>query len=225
MKKTTYSLDDLLKIRADGAKEFSSKCEAEKKKRMAEAIAGRSGVSELHQRCTVDNYLVASNEQAKVRDFTRWFIDSFDNNNGTSFVFSGESGTGKNHLAAAICNELMRQGKSCLVITITELMIRLRKCYGKDSETGEDDFIKSLVKLDLLVLDEIGLQRGTDAEHLLINQLIDQRLNHLRPTGVLTNLNYTDFDKLVGVRVSRRLKANRGKWLKFNWEAYQGEYI
>ncbi len=41
----------------------------------------------------------------------RQYVEEFDGNIA-SFIFSGKPGTGKNHLAAAICNELLLRGKS-----------------------------------------------------------------------------------------------------------------
>ena len=45
----------------------------------------------------------------------RQYVEEFDGNIA-SFIFSGKPGTGKNHLAAAICNELLLRGKSVLII-------------------------------------------------------------------------------------------------------------
>lgn len=46
-----------------------------------------------------------------------------------SFVFSGAPVTEKNHLAAAIGNHLLALGHSVLVVTIPDLMLRVRECY------------------------------------------------------------------------------------------------
>ena len=216
----TYSREDLERIGREQSDEFNRECNKHRQEFISNRISGRSGIPPLHQDCTIENYQVHCPEQQHVCDFSRWFIDEFRNNQGSSFVFSGESGTGKNHLAAAICNELIQCGQTCLIITITELMIKIRRSYDDDSGTNEDDLIKALVNLDLLIIDEIGLQRKSTAENILINQIIDQRLCNLKPTGILTNLNKTDFMEMVGVRVDRRLKEKKGKWLKFNWECH-----
>lgn len=46
-----------------------------------------------------------------------------------SFVFSGAPGIGKNHLAAVLGNYLLAAGHSVLVVTIPDLMLRVRECY------------------------------------------------------------------------------------------------
>lgn len=185
-----------------------------------EAI-GRSGILPLHQGCTVDNYEVLTEGHEKAKRFARWFCDSFESNNGCGFIFGGAPGTGKNHLAAAICNELMQKNCSCLVITVNELMQKLRNCYQSGSETTEDKFIKTMIDFDLLILDEIGLQRGTDAEMLALNQIVDQRISRFKPTGMLTNLSPQEMSDCLGARIMDRMRMNGGKWISFNWESFR----
>jgi len=69
----------------------------------------RSGIRELHMNCSFDNYQVESQGQMKALELARKYAAEFDGNIA-SFVFSGRPGTGKNHLAAAICNELLLRG-------------------------------------------------------------------------------------------------------------------
>lgn len=182
---------------------------------------GRSGILDLHQSCSVDNYIAATAEQNHVKQFTRNYIDNFHMNNGSGFIFSGSAGTGKNHLAAAMCNELMQRNVSCLVITVNELMQKLRGTYQRDSKITEDQFIRSVIDFDLLIIDEVGLQRGTDAERLAINQIVDGRMCRLKPTGMLTNLEANEINEILGVRVMDRMRNNGGKWLQFKWQSYR----
>ncbi len=186
----------------------------------AQAI-GRSGILPMHQNCSVTNYVATTAEQHNALQFATKYIADFDNNNGGGFIFSGKPGTGKNHLAAAICNALMAHNKTCLVITITELSQKLRNCYQKDSETTEDKFIQTMINYDLLVLDEIGLQRNSESEKLALNQIIDQRICRFKPTGMLTNLSSNQINECLGVRIMDRMRSFGGKWVSFNWESFR----
>lgn len=219
--KSEYSYEDLMRIREEGAKQATDEIVQYQEERALNSILGRSGILPLHQGCTIENYVVSDHLQVFARDFAKNYIEKFSNNFGTCFVFSGGTGTGKNHLSAAICNSLMSTGKTCLVITVTELMIKMRNCYGDNAQYSEDEFIKQLVNFDLLILDEIGLQKGSDHEKLILNQIIDQRLGHLKPVGVLTNLDYQDTQKLLGQRIFDRLKSNNSQWIPFNWGSYR----
>lgn len=86
----------------------------------------------------------------------RQYVDEFDGNIA-SFIFSGKPGTGKNHLAAAICNELLLRGKSVLIITVADIMSAMKDTFS-NRETSEEQLLNDLSNVDLLVIDEIGVQ-------------------------------------------------------------------
>ncbi|HGU6442277.1 TPA: ATP-binding protein [Citrobacter amalonaticus] len=186
----------------------------------AEKIMGRSGIQELHRNCTFANYKVDVNSDSQRKAFT--LAKSYAQNFGAgfaSFVFSGKPGTGKNHLAAAICNQLLKVGKSVLVVTIPDLMLRVRECY--DGGQSEASLLDELCRVDLLVLDEVGIQRGSSGEKVILNQVIDRRLSSMRPVGVLTNLNYDGLLDALGARVIDRLQMDGGMWVNFDWGSYR----
>jgi DNA replication protein DnaC len=223
----SYSWEDIKKLREEDEKKQYAHFKAQFDEHKAKASIGRSGILPLHRGCTIDNFIADTHAKNHVKQFSRYYADNFEQNIGSGFIFSGGVGTGKNHLAAAICNELIEKGKSVLVITVTELMQKLRKCYQIESETSEDQFIKTMIDFDLLILDEIGLQRGTDAERLALNQIVDQRISRFKPTGMLTNLPAGSTDgspsmtSVLGVRIMDRMRSNGGKWISFNWESFR----
>lgn len=216
-----YTYEELAAIRDQENKEFSADIAEKRRKAILEKTIGRSGIQPLHQSCTVSNFETDSQDKVDAKRFAFDYIKNFAENKGKGFIFSGTPGTGKNHLAAAICNALIKSGKSCMIITVNELMQKLRNTYQKDSQTTEDQFIQSMIKHDLLVLDEIGLQRGTDAERLVINQIVDQRVCQIKPTGMLTNLSAEELEAVVGARIMDRMRMNGGKWIPFNWESHR----
>lgn len=222
-----YSREDIERLRTEGERETSQAFVAHHESHRSKSIVGRSGILPIHQGCTVDNYKIEYPDlgQTKAAGFARSFIKSFNENKGRSFFFSGTEGTGKNHLSAAICNELMTQNKTCLIITVSELMMRLNKCYGNNPEMSEDQFYNAMIKLDLMIIDEIGLGRtrvdAANNERLALNQIIDKRLGHLKPTGLLTNLGQDECKEYLGIRIMGRMRANKGHWIDFNWPSYR----
>ena len=228
-----YTWEDLKRLREEDEAKQAAVFEQQFKEHAAKETVGRSGILPLHMKCTVNNFEADTAEKMEAKRFAAEYIMNFDNNLGQGFIFSGNSGTGKNHLSAAMCNELMRRGKSCLVITVNELMQKLRNCYDKNSETTEDKFFHAMNDFDLLILDEIGLQRNNDNERLALNQIIDKRIGCMKPTGMLTNLPagcnkpmgdpewFSNMNDLLGVRIMDRMRSNGGKWISFNWESYR----
>ena len=98
-------------------------------------------------------------------------------------------------------------------------MLRARKCY--DEGQSESVLLDDLCRVDLLVLDEVGVQRDTRNEWVLLNQIIDRRLAAMKPVGVLTNLNFDELSKILGERAMDRLTMDNGIWVNFTWGSYR----
>ena len=187
-------------------------------KARTEKIFGRSGIQRLHRSCSFANYEVTSEPQRKAYTMAKSYAQNFGAG-FASFVFSGGPGTGKNHLAAAIGNHLLAAGHSVLVVTIPDLMLRVRECY--DGGQSEASLLDDLCKVELLVLDEVGIQRGSSGEKVILNQVIDRRLSSMKPVGVLTNLNHAGLQDALGLRIIDRLTMDNGIWVNFDWASYR----
>lgn len=68
-------------------------------------------------------------------------------------------------------------------------------------ETSEEQLLNDLSNVDLLVIDEIGVQTESRYEKVIINQIVDRRSSSKRPTGMLTNSNMEEMTKMLGERV------------------------
>lgn len=69
------------------------------------------------------------------------------------FVFHGQTGRGKTHLAIAIGVAAVSKGREVRLFTTAELVMALTKAYGDDSL---DRFTKDISKCELLIVDELG---------------------------------------------------------------------
>lgn len=222
-----YTWEDLQEIRRRDEEETDKRLTAENREREIKTAFGRSGIMPIHQSCSVTNFEAVTDEQQAAKRFATNYIASFDNGNGKGFIFTGKTGTGKNHLASAICNVLLSHGRTCLVTTVSEMMQRLRSCYGPEKTMTEEQFFKSMLAVDLLVIDEVGLQKNTENEKLALNQIIDQRVGHLKPVGILTNLKPVSgngeqsLETVLGPRILDRLRGSC-RMIPFNWESYRG---
>lgn len=125
----------------------------------------RSGIRPLHQNCSFENYRVECEGQMNALSKARQYVEEFDGNIA-SFIFSGKPGTGKNHLAAAICNELLLRGKSVLIITVADIMSAMKDTF-RNSGTSEEQLLNDLSNVDLLVIDGSACRpnRNTKSDH------------------------------------------------------------
>lgn len=209
---------DLMAWQQEEGRKRSEELERQNQRTRSEKIMGRSGIQTLHQNCTFANYRVENDGQRHALTLAKSYAHNFGKG-FTSFVFSGSPGTGKNHLAAAIGNYLLSQNLTVLVVTISDLMLRVRSCY--DSGESEAALIDDFCKVDLLVLDEVGVQRETRNEQVLLNQIIDRRLAALKPVGILTNLTHVEMERVLGARAIDRLTMDNGLWINFSWSSYR----
>ncbi|ENL6214548.1 ATP-binding protein, partial [Escherichia coli] len=152
-----------------------------------EKILNRAGIQPLHRKCSFGNYRVQNDGQRHALSQAKSIADELMTG-CTNFVFSGKPGTGKNHLAAAIGNRLMAKGRSVIIVTVSDVMSVLHDGYD-NGQSGEK-FLQELCGVDLLVLDEIGMQRDTRNEQVTLNQIVDRRTASMRSVGMLMNLNH-----------------------------------
>ena len=77
----------------------------------------------------------------------------------------------------------------------------------QNAEFTEDDVIDRISKIGLLVLDEIGVQKGSDAERRILFSVMDRRLTNKKPTILLTNLPPEALLALLGDRLMDRVSS------------------
>jgi DNA replication protein DnaC len=72
----------------------------------------------------------------------------------------------------------------------------------------------------LLVLDEIGVQYGTDGEQTIIFDILDRRYRDMRPSVLLTNQDKAGLKTFIGERAYDRL-TETCRWVPFDWPSYR----
>ncbi|MGD8109361.1 ATP-binding protein [Vibrio sp. TRT 17S01] len=216
-----YTAEQMEQIRKQSADEISRDVYNQHQRTKVQQALGRSGIGKKHTRCKLDNYITeCSGQRVAYNHAHRWLSDYLEKPHCRSFVYCGTTGTGKNHLACAIGNNLLARGRSVIVTTVADLMMKIRDKYNPGSVMTEAKFIEVLSEIDLLVLDEVGVQRMNDHENIMLSTIIDNRWANDLPTGVLTNLEHDDLVKLLGVRVVERLLED-GEWVTFVWESFR----
>lgn len=140
---------------------------------------------------------------------------------GATMVFSGKPGTGKSHLAIAVCLSIMARGYTAMYLNALDAIRLVRSTWGRDTQRREADVMNDLATVDLLVLDEVGAQYGTEGEQVILFDIINRRYQDQMPMILLTNQGRDGFRQYLGDRAFDRLRE-AGRWVAFDWESYRG---
>lgn len=136
-----------------------------------------------------------------------------------SLMLCGRPGTGKSHLASGLVIELVMAHKVVRKINAADMVRAIRETWSKGSEMSESDAYHRLAWKDLLVIDEIGAQAGSDNEKLILFEVINSRYENMLPTVIISNLAPDDLLKELGDRVADRLREDGGRMIPFNWQS------
>lgn len=198
---------------------------AEKQRRAWEAKIGRAGIPERFRDRDLSAYVATSEGQRRALQFAQAYAEGFDQvaKTGRSALFIGKPGTGKTHLAVGIALHVMREhGRNALFVTVMRAIRSIKDTWRKGSDLSEADAIEDLVFPDLLILDEVGIQFGSDAEKLLLFDVLNERYERRRPTLMLSNLTAPDVSAYLGERVMDRLREDGGRVVVFDWQSHRG---
>lgn len=117
-----------------------------------------------------------------INDFCEAYV------NGYGFTLSGGPGTGKTFAAACIANELIDKGYTVYIRTLADILSEIQRSFtDKEADSGEA-VIKRLVSADLLIIDDLGIQRHTEFSDETAFQVINQRVLMKKPLITTTNL-------------------------------------
>lgn len=100
--------------------------------------------------------------------------------------FLGDYGAGKTHLAASIANDLNERGKDVMFTTAPDLLDYLRQTFDPQSHSRFDKRFHDILRIPILILDDLSLANATSWSREKLFQIIDHRYLSKRPTVFTT---------------------------------------
>lgn len=116
-------------------------------------------------------------------------------------VLTGPNGNGKTHLAAAIANHVVAT-QAVAFTTVPDLLDRLRSTYNNEGGPSYDDVVKSVQDVPLLILDDLGAEKGNEWVFEKLFQILDARYRNAAATVITTNLDVGWLPKRIASRLS-----------------------
>ncbi len=116
-------------------------------------------------------------------------------------LLMGSYGAGKTHLAAAIANQCLRDGKPALFLNTPDLLDYLREAYGPATSETYSERFDEIRDAPLLILDDLGTESPTPWAVEKLYQLLNARYNAQLPTVITTNKRLEDLEPRIGSRL------------------------
>lgn len=121
-----------------------------------------------------------------------------------SVCLYGDAGRGKTHLALGVAFEARQAGYNVLVLKSIDLLTRIKRTYEKKDDIAEINIMRVLKNIDLLVIDDIGVERSSEWVTSKFYEIIDYR--HSRKSTIYTtNLTGKQMKEKEGVALVSRI--------------------
>ena len=132
---------------------------AEERQRRMERIKRRKAQG-LQDRYLYDYTFANDNGQNPLMDKARAYVENWKEayKNNTGLLLFGDVGTGKSFFAGCIANALLDRDVPVLMTNFPTILNRLTGMFSEDRA----DFIASFDEYDLLIIDDLGVERSTE---------------------------------------------------------------
>ena len=112
------------------------------------------------------------------------YVDNWEEmkRNHIGCLFWGPVGTGKSFIAGCIANELLKQE---VMVKMTNFNTIIDDIFPLADKT---EYINALASYQLLIIDDLGVERNSEYALGIIFSVIDRRIRSGRPLIITTNL-------------------------------------
>ena len=102
-------------------------------------------------------------------------------------------------MAISIGNALMKVKRKGVKYTTTiDLLDEIKKTFDKDSEVTESELIESIKKIDVLILDDVGVENPTPWVKTIFYSILDGRMDNNKITIFTSNMSMEELDHEIG---------------------------
>lgn len=116
------------------------------------------------------------------------YSNNFNDNVSKGLYIYGDPGVGKSLFSKKIMSIILNKGYSAYITSVTKLM----KDIKKELSIFNDDTYRKCLKVDLLVIDDLGVEKTTDFDKEQIFAIINTRYEDKKPIIYTSNCKLED---------------------------------
>ena len=153
---------------------------------------------------TMDNF-VSNDDRRKAKESGyRWLRNEIND-----LYIRGPVGVGKTRLLASLLNEIVKR-KSVAFVRVPELLDRIRMAgFGSSGEGDESEYLGVYRRVEVLGLDDVGADKGSDYGRRMLQTLYEHRMDHGQRTIWTSNLTLSELEEFFGdERLCSRIAGN-----------------
>lgn len=191
-------------------------------KNIINKIYKKNYVEEKFKEQDFENFNINSENEMAVKvakDYTDKSIEKMQNE---VLIITGESGTGKTHLAASIANKLIENDKIVLMGRLTMLLDMIKETYRDNTKT-ENELIELYSNVDMIIIDDLGTEKISqwtlEKLYTIIQNRNENRLPIIITTrfdkhGLIERFSQSQDEQLVDAIISKLYQMCYGITLK-----------
>jgi len=171
----------ICKCEQDKMRELDEKREQEKKAKLIKNLRRSGFHDEKFKQCTFE----ASKLDNRAINVGKRYAKNFEEikEKGHGILLFGDVGVGKTFVAACIVNSVIDQGYSAIMTNFSRIINTVQETFDQRQK-----YLDSLNSVDLMVIDDLAVERKTDYVKEMMYQIIDNRYRSGKPLIVTTNL-------------------------------------
>lgn len=161
-------------------KQVDEYCKKVVLKRRAKVLLEKSRIDKRFSLRTFENFNTYDPITKAAKKMALDYVDNIEKylETGTNLIIegAGQVGTGKTHLACAVAQAVMQKGIPAKFINVVSMIAEIKENFD----------ISSFTDVELLIIDDLGKEKGTEWVCETVYGIINKRYEQMKPTIITT---------------------------------------